>query len=494
MKVNIRGTLSLLGEVLLLISGTFALPAFVAILTSTPTRPFILPMILSILIGAALRLLDREPEIGLREAFLLVSLAWLAVVVLGALPYMIEGTGSLADPINALFESMSGFTTTGATVLDDFAVPSAALMFWRQFTQWLGGMGIIVLALAILPRLSVGGAQLMGLEAPGPQLQKLAPHIRRTARAFWGIYLSLTALETGLLFGLHLAGLAPNMNLYNALIHSFTTLSTGGFSPMPRSIQQFSPAAQWVIIVFMFFAGTNFALFWYVAAKRDWRIFKNEEFRWYFSITAVLTVLIALTIYKFHGMKLMETVRQALFQVLAIVTTTGYATMDFSRWPVTAQLILVAAMFIGGSSGSTAGSVKIVRWVIAVKATIRELFLAIHPDGVKAIRLGGKVVDEKAVRGVLGFIVLYFVIFWLSTVFVMWNGTVGSTSPLTFGEAMSAVAATLGNVGPGIGRIGPMSNYLIFPASTKILLILLMWLGRLEIITVLVLFSRKYWR
>ncbi|WP_297420026.1 TrkH family potassium uptake protein [Thermococcus sp.] len=490
--MRIRAVFALLGEIIILLGFAFVLPLIVALNDGTSLKPFLIPLLISVVLGLLLRMLDRNPEVGTKEAFLLVSLSWLAVAIMGALPYIISGKSSLANPVNALFESMSGFTTTGATVLNNFSEPSQAILFWRQLTQWLGGMGIVVLAIAILPRLSVGGAELMSLEAPGPQLQKLTPHIRQTARIFWAIYIGLTLLETGILTLLHYIGLAPKMTAYMALVHAFTTMSTGGFSPLAASAGAFSPATQWVIIVFMILAGANFALFWYLL-RGDFRILRNEEFRAYMSVLVALSLLLVPMLNRQYGFSFLPAFRQALFQVTSIVTTTGYATMNFANWVLPAQAVLFFAMFIGGSSGSTAGSIKVVRWIIGIKALKRELIQAFHPSSVKPIKLGGKPVDERSVRGVLAFIILYFVIFIVSSLIVVINGTTNGTT-LTLADSMSAVAATLGNIGPGIGAVGPMANYLIFPPSTRILMFFLMWLGRLEIVTAFVLFTRSYWR
>uniref|UniRef100_UPI002635B745 TrkH family potassium uptake protein n=1 Tax=Thermococcus sp. TaxID=35749 RepID=UPI002635B745 len=470
----------------------FLFPLLLALKDGTPVSPFLIPFVLSLVIGLFLRLLDRNPEIGIKEAFFLVSVAWLAVAAIGALPYILSGKTSLANPVNALFESMSGFTTTGATVLNNFSGLPEPVLFWRQFTQWLGGMGIVVLAIAILPRLSVGGAELMSLEAPGPQFQKLTPHIRQTARIFWAIYLALTFLETAVLMVLHYIGMAPRMTPYMALVHSFTTMSTGGFSPLAASIEAFSPAVQWVVIIFMVLAGANFALFWYLL-RRDLRIFRNEEFRAYILVLVAVSLLIVPMLMRQYGFSPLTALRQALFQVASIVTTTGYATMNFAQWTLPAQAVLFFAMFIGGSSGSTAGSIKVIRWIIGLKALRRELFQAFHPGVVKPVKLGGKPVEERSIRGVLAFIVLYILVFLLAWLFVMLNGTTNGAQ-LSIADSMSAVAATLGNIGPGIGAVGPMANYLIFPPSTRLLMFFLMWLGRLEIVTALVLFTRGYWK
>ncbi len=492
MRVNLRVTLALLGDITLMFSLVFIPPLIIALLLDTNVLAFAIPLIISTITGLILRSTTREREISVREAFLLVSITWLIIAILGALPYIIAGEGVLGNPVNALFESMSGFTTTGATVIEDFDAYSQPIMFWRQLTQWIGGMGIVVLALAILPRLSVGGAQLMQLEAPGPQLQKLTPHIRRTARIFWSIYVGLTLLETLILSILHYAGFAPKMDPYTALIHAFTTMSTGGFSPYPQSIGAFSPAVQWVVIVFMVLAGTNFALFWYLL-NRDLRIFSNEEFRWYIIIMAVLSLIIAPQLISAYSYDFLTALRQSLFQVVSITTTTGYATLDFSKWPMIAQYVLFFAMFIGGCSGSTAGSIKVIRWVIGVKAILREFYVSVHDSAVRIVKLGGKPVDEHSIRGVLAFIVLYFTVFLVASLIIMINGTTNGRN-LTIIDSLTAVAATLGNIGPGLGAVGPMNNYLFFPSMSKILMIGLMWLGRLELFTVMVLFTRAYWR
>ena len=402
---------------------------------------------------------------------------------------------------------MSGFTTTGATVMGEisFEQHSHALLLWRQLTQWLGGMGIVVLAVAILPELSVGGAQLMDAEAPGPGIEKLTPRIAKTARVLWLAYLGFTLLEMVLLYGLHLAGLAPNMGLYNAVAHPLTTMPTGGFSPEARSIEAFSAAVQWVIIPFMVAAGTNFALFWHVLSGDPRELTDDIEFRSYVGVIGVLTALVAGLLFAGTGIETVtdavppimgeieDSVRHAAFNVVSVITTTGYANMDFNTWSDPAQYLLLFGMFIGGSAGSTGGAIKIVRWVVIVKSLRRELFTTVHPEAVSPVRLGGRVVDERAIRGIYAFTLLYLVFFFVATLLVVADAwRVGQQVPAF--EAMSAVAATLGNVGPGFGAVGPMNNYLDFPATSKLLMTFLMWIGRLEILPVLVLLTPAYWR
>jgi trk system potassium uptake protein TrkH len=531
LRVDYRASLSLVGSVLKYLSVPLVIPIVTALVYDETILPFVVTIALTVVVGVGLERLEPDPDILAREGFLMVGMTWLAVSLVGSVPYLVEAhgvpfvappvhpTSTLANPANALFESMSGFTTTGATVLGDISYDThtRGIMMWRQLTQWLGGMGIVVLAVAILPELSVGGAQLMDAEAPGPGIEKLSPRIAETARALWGAYLGFTVLEIGLLYGLHVGGLAPNMDAYNAIAHGLTTMPTGGFSPEARSIEAFSAAVQWVIIPFMIAAGTNFALFWHVLTGDPRRLVRDAEFRFYTGALAVVTAIGAAFLFTgvgFAGVappgatydaSYLETfrgavvgsvepsVRHAAFQAVSIVTTTGYASMDFNAWSAPAQYVLLFAMFIGGSAGSTGGSVKIVRWYVIVKSLRRELFTTAHPDAVRPVRLGGRTLDERAIRGIYAFTLLYLVLFFVATI-ALFVDAVRVGQSLSVLEAMSAVAATLGNVGPGFGTVGPMGSYLAFSDLGKLFMTALMWAGRLEIIPVLVLFTPEYWQ
>jgi trk system potassium uptake protein TrkH len=519
LRVDWRTSVSLVGTVLKYLAVPLVVPLLVAAIYGDDVLVFVATIALTVTLGLGLERIQPEPDLGAREAFLMVSLTWLAVALVGMVPYLIAGygtTSTLAQPVNALFESMSGFTTTGATVMGEISTEqhSHALLIWRQMTQWLGGMGIVVLAVAILPELSVGGAQLMEAEAPGPGLEKLTPRIAETARALWIAYFAFTVLEFLLLYGLHLAGMAPNMTLFNAFAHPFTTMPTGGFSPEARSIEAFSAAVQWVIIPFMILAGTNFALVWKVLSGERDALWADDEFRFFAGIMAVLTAVGAVVLFVGAGLSpepvgvpsdylavvtdaipgdAEYSLRAAAFQVVSIVTTTGYANMDFNAWSPVMQYVLLFAMFVGGSAGSTGGSIKVVRWLVVLKSVKRELFTTVHPDAVEPVRLGGQPLDERTIRGIYGFTLLYLVIFFVGVVVVMLDAArVGYViDPL---EGMSAVAATLGNVGPGFGVVGPMNSYLDFPDTSKLLMVFLMWAGRLEILPVFVLLTRPYWR
>ncbi|MDR5673577.1 TrkH family potassium uptake protein [Halalkaliarchaeum sp. AArc-GB] len=511
--IDWRASLSLVGTVIKYLAITMLIPLVVSLVYMEDIWVFVVSIGIAVSIGLVLERLDPDPDLGPQEALLLVSLAWLAAAIVGAIPYLLAGygtgstvglqTSSIAamrgSIINALFESMSGFTTTGATVLGEisFEQHSHALLMWRQLTQWLGGMGIIVLMIAILPELAVNGAELMKSEAPGPELQKLTPRIAETARALWIIYFAFTVLLAVLLFGLHLLGQAPNMDLYNAIAHAFTTMPTGGFSPQADSIAAFAAIVQWVIIPFMVIAGVNFALFWHVFHGEAKTMYNNAEFRVYTGAIAVLITILFVLLFRggAPGMELggvtegftENSLRQAAFQIGSLMNSTGYATADFAQWDTHAQIVLLFAMFIGGSAGSTGGGIKVIRWLVVLKTIRRELFTSANPDTVKPVRLGGHVVDEDAIRGIMVYTMLYIVLFAFATVFISLDSArIGEQ--LSVLEAVSASIATIGNIGPGFGQLGPFGSYLFFSDASKLLMIFLMWIGRLEIVPVLALF------
>ena len=510
--VDWRVSVGLIGTVYRYLAVPLALPVLVALVYGEDPLPFLVTILVAVVVGTGLERLTPERDLGRREGFLLVALTWLAVPLLGTIPYLVAGNGTVAAPANALFESMSGFTTTGATVLGDisFDTHSHAMLIFRQLSQWLGGMGILVLMVAILPDLSVGGAALMREEAPGFGIDKLTPKIRETARILWLIYVGFTVLAALAYYGLHVAGVAPNMGVYNAVAHALTTLPTGGFSPEARSVEAFSPAVQWLVVPFMVVAGTNFALFWYAVTGRPRKLVGNAEFRSYLLAMAVVGAGLTALLYAGLGAGLAElaenvapipgelerAARHAVFQTVAIVTTTGYASMDFNTWSEAAQVVLLFAMFLGGSAGSAAGSIKIIRWYVVQRAARRELFTTVHPEAVTPVRAGGdgSVIDESTLRGLVVFILLCLLLFALTTVVLFVDGVTNPDLELSALEAMSAAIATVGNVGPGFGAVGPMDSYLLFSAPAKLFMTLAMWLGRLEIISVLVVLTPAYWR
>ena len=505
--VDYRTSVGFLGSVLKYMSIPLTLPLGVALFYGESPLPFVVAMVVMVTAGVGLERLRTTPDLGHREAFLLVSMTWFVVPLLGTIPYLVAGQGTVAHPVNALFESMSGFTTTGSTVLGEISFDrhTRSILMWRQVTQWLGGMGIIVLMVAILPELSVGGAQVIDEEAPGLSIEKLTPRIRDTASALWRIYIGFTVAAMVVYYGLHLAGVAPNMDLYNAVAHALTTMPTGGFSPEARSAEAFSPAIQWAITLFMVVAGTNFALFWYVLMGEPRRLTGNAEFRAYLAAMLAVTGVFVVLLFTGLGLDvspsnvapipghLEHALRQAAFQTAAVVTTTGYASMDFNTWDQSAQLILLFAMFLGGSAGSAAGSVKIIRWYLVQKTIRRELFTSVHPDAVRPVRLADEVIDERTVRGLFVFTMTFVTIFALSTV-VLYLDSLRVGLELSAIEAVSASIATLGNIGPGVGVVGPMNNFLPFSPFSKLYMVVLMWIGRLEILSVLIVFTPSYWR
>jgi trk system potassium uptake protein TrkH len=503
--VQWQQSVALTGTVIKYLAVTMVVPLVVAVVYGEDALVFLFSMAVAVGLGFTLEQVDSGDDLGAREALLFVSLAWLLVPLVGTVPYLVAGEGTIATPINAVFESVSGFTTTGATVLGDisFDTHSHAILIWRQLTQWLGGMGIIVLMVAIFPEVAVNGAQLIESEAPGPELQRLTPRIAETARLLWLFYLGFTVLYVLLLLGLHALDLAPNMGVYNAVAHGFTTLPTGGFSPEADSIAAFSPAVQWLVIPFMLVAGTNFALFYYLLQREYGSFLGNREFQAY--IGANLVVTLVLFVLLFLGSApaqdlggttqgaLENSLRQAAFQIASLLNSTGYATSDFAQWDTTVQVVVLFAMFIGGSAGSTGGGVKVVRWLVVVKSIRRQLFTTAHPNAVKPVRLGGFVVDEEVIKAIYGFTLLYLLVFAVATVLIGLDaGRVGME--LTTLEAVSASIATIGNIGPGFGFLGPFGSYLDFPWTSKLLMSFLMLIGRLEIIPVLVLFTGAFWK
>ncbi|MEF8815126.1 MAG: TrkH family potassium uptake protein [Halovenus sp.] len=513
-RVNWRRSVALTGTVIKFLAATMVLPLVVSLAYGEDTLVFLASMAIVVTIGLALEQAESDVDLGAREAILFVALAWGMVAVVGMIPYLVAGFGTestLANPVNALFESMSGFTTTGSTVMGEisFERHSHALLIWRQLSQWLGGMGIIVLMVAILPEVAVNGAQLIESEAPGPELQKMTPRIVETARLLWLFYIAFTVLYICLLYGLSLAGpvfgveLAPKMDLYNAVAHGFTTLPTGGFSPQADSIAAFSPAVQWVVIPFMIIAGMNFALFYFFLQREYLSLFKDREFQTY--IGAIIGLILILWGLLFTGSAetlelggttqgvIENSLRQAAFQIGSLLNSTGYATSNFAEWETPARMVLLFAMFIGGSAGSTGGGVKVVRWIVVLKASRRTLLASAQPDVVQPIRLGGQVIDEDAIKAIFGFTFLYLFVFGVAAVVISLDAQrVGlALTPL---EAISASIATLGNIGPGFGLLGPFGSFLDFPPTSKLLMTVLMWLGRLEVIPVLLLFTGVFWK
>lgn len=418
-------------------------------------------------------------EVTKREGYIIVTFGWIFMSLFGALPFIIHG--SIPSFTDAFFETMSGFTTTGATILTDIEVMPYGLLFWRALTQWLGGMGIIVLSLAILPLLGIGGMQLFIAEVPGPTKDKIHPRVRETAKRLWGIYFILTMAESFLLF---LGG----MNLFDAITHSFTTMATGGFSTKNASIGYYaSPFIQYVIILFMFFAGVNFTIHYYALHRRFDFLKINNEFRFYSFFILIATIFVMVTHLPHNLFGLEELFRQSLFHVVSLVTTTGFVTSDYENWAYFSRMIFFILLFVGGCAGSTGGGIKIIRHFVLLKNSLLELKRVVHPRAVIPVRVNGKSVNFEIILNVQAFFIFYILIFVLGSLIMSFIG-------LDFTTALGAVATSLGNIGPGIGAVGPSANFAHLPDVGKWFLSFLMLLGRLELFTVLILFSPAFWK
>jgi trk system potassium uptake protein TrkH len=417
-------------------------------------------------------------ELGRREGFAVVAFSWLLMVILGMLPYPISGT--TASVTDAFFETMSGFTTTGATIFPKVEVIPDGVQFWRHMTQWLGGMGIIVLSVALLRFLGVGGYRLLKAETPGGvAFERERPRIIETAKDMWKLYLGISVAE---LLLLKWAG----MSWYDACCHTFTTMSTGGFSPHSESIAFFpSPWIQWILIAFMFLAGINFSLYSHVIRLRPQPLLRNPEVRLYVAIMLCLSV-VGVAVVPF-GDGLEHHVRDVVFQVVSIGTTTGYATADFDQWPQIMRVLLLLVMFVGGCMGSTGGGMKVARFIVYAKAMLRELHRLVYPHGVRHIKVGDKVIDPKLVSNIMAFGFIWMALFILGTLVMAGSGYDLVTSS-------SASVAALGNIGPGLGLVGPTCNWAHLPDLAKWIMSLLMLLGRLEVFSVIVLATTWAWR
>lgn len=477
--MNLRALLHSLGGLLLFLGVMLLLPLPIALFDADGTWPaFAGASALTALAGSALYLLTRgRNEVTLREGFAIVTFAWLAFAAFGAIPYIISG--GLVHPIDAFFESMSGFTTCGASVMSDVEGVPRSVLFWRALTQWIGGMGFIVLGVAILPLLGVGGMQLYEAEVAGPTAERLAPRVQDTARLLWGTYAAITAVGVLLLW-------VGEMSLFDALCHTFAAVATGGFSTRNASLGAFGTYSQVVVIGLMLAGAINFALHFFALRGRFRKAFASEELRRFLLLgAAILLVVLAFNSGRYESQLL--NLRDSTFTVVSILTTTGFATADYEHWHVLPQGLLLCAMFVGACAGSTSGGLKQVRLVLLAKHALLQARSLIHPRQVTVLRFDGRPVSPEIMRDVLGLTVLFVGAFLAGALLLAAAG-------LDLVTAMSASIACLSTVGPGLGAVGPMENYAALPAFAKIVLSFVMLLGRLEIWTVLVLFFRSCWR
>jgi trk system potassium uptake protein TrkH len=488
--VDVGSALDLVGGVLKWMGGAFLVPAAVALGAGEAVWPFLVSGVITVAAGMALDTITGRSTaagVGLREGFLVVALIWLVVPAFGMLPYLLGDEPQLARPVDAYFESVSGFTASGGSVLTDVEALDRSMLFWRQFSHWLGGMGIIVLAVAVLPRMRIGGRQLLESELAGPtQIERLTATIRETARRLWRLYVGMTVVAVLLLALLGWTGLDPAMTLFDAFAHAFTVLSLGGFSSRAESAAAFAPVTQWLLVVLMVVAGVNYLRLWVAMVQRRAGVLvRDEELRLYLALLAVGALL--LLVAGDGG------VGGSVFQAVSIMTTTGLATEDFSRWGPLAAMTLLLLMFAGASAGSATGSIKVIRHLLLFKIVRRELHQTIHRHAVVPVHVSGSVVDARALRSTIVFVALYLLTFALGAVALAVDGErAGIDLPAL--DAFAASAACLGNIGVAFGFAGPLGSYEPFSDVSTVLLTALMWVGRLEIIPVAVLLSRDYWR
>jgi trk system potassium uptake protein TrkH len=481
--MKMAAILNVLGIIMVALGTIMLTPISVALITGEygSILPFVVACTTSILLGLVCQArggFSRDfDDLKRTEGMLIVTLAWLVTGCIGAIPYLFYQLG----PLDAYFESISGFTTTGATILQDFALYPKTFFFWRSLSQWLGGMGIIVLFVAILPQFAVAGRQMFFAEAPGPTEEKVTPRITHTAKALWMVYILLTLVE---IVVLRLWG----MPLFDAVCNSLSTMAAGGFSPHPQSIQGYqSPAITWTITLFMFLAGGNFALQYRVLFQAKLRsLYHNEEFRFYLSIVVGMSLLLGTALMAYEQIPWQSGLREAFFQIASIITTTGFASVDFGLWVIPAQTLLFTMMLIGGCAGSAGGGVKVVRVLFGLKYLKREIAQVVHPKAVLPIKIDRVTVPEEIQRQILGFLLFYIALMTLSSLVVTMiesDAVVG----------IVGTAATIGNIGPGYGSIGPMGTFGSLSAWTKIIFIVDMVVGRLELIPFLAMLHPDFW-
>lgn len=475
--------LNLIGFVLIFTSIFMLIPAVVSLLYGgEDLTSFLVSFAITFLSGGLLYLSTkghRKEDVRHRDGFIIVTLSWLAISFFGALPYMLSG--GLHSFTDAYFEAMSGFTTTGASVIKDIEALPKGILFWRSLTQWIGGMGIILFAIAILPFLGAGTVHLFRAEVPEITVDKLRPRIINTAKALWYIYVIITVAAT-------LLYMAGGMGIYDALCHSFTTLATGGFSTKNASIAHFeSPFIDAVVTIFMFLSGVNYSLYFFVFRGNILMLFKSSEFKFYISVTLLSIALITLNMWGSSYGSFLDSIRYASFQAVSIMTTTGYVTADYERWPFFSQILLVILMFFGSMIGSTGGGMKQVRVLLMLKQAYREIYQLIHPHAMTTLKIDDKVLTKELLGNIWGFLFLFLFIWVVSTLALTALGVDIITSATTAISAMS-------NVGPALGEAGPTENYSSLPALGKWILISCMLTGRLEIYTVIILFIPHFWK
>ncbi len=483
--MRLRYIVNALSLVMMYISLVLLLPVVVALITrdTDSVLPFMSAAVISAGFGYLMRkLVPKSSELSnlndikKSEALFIVAGTWVMFALIAAIPYLFYNL----SVINSLFEAASGITTTGATILTSYDYPMA-LFFWRSLTQWLGGLGIIVLFIAVLPQFAVAGRQMFFAETPGPTEDKFTPRIRNTASALWKLYLGLTIL---LMILMVIAG----MPVFDSVCNALSTISAGGFSPHPQSIMGYNiPAVTWIVIIFMFFAGASFNLQYKVFEKRNPLLFfKSGEFKLYFGLVSAMSILIAILLFYNHEYGIADSIKHSLFQVISLMTSTGFASVDYTKWTYSAQIILFIAMFFGSCASSAGGGIKMTRWLLIFKSMKNEIIKLLHPNAVVPVKIDNNIVSSDVLRQVIVFVFFYFLIYGITAILITLieqNHTLGLTSAIT----------SLGNIGPGFGSIGPMDSYNHMHSLSKIIIIINMLVGRLELIPFLIMFQRDFW-
>lgn len=479
--INYKAISNILFALLIFLSFSMTVPAIIAALYAEgDLTAFIITILSTLLVGFSGYFLTRSTaELHIKDGFLIVTAGWILFAAIGAIPFVMSGF--IPSYTDAFFETMSGFTTTGASILTNIERLPHGLLFWRSFTHWLGGMGIILLSLAILPLLGIGGMQLFKAEVPGPTPDKLTPRIKHTAELLWGVYVLITIVEAVLL---KVAG----MNWFDAFCHTFGTMATGGFSTKNLSVAHYNSAfIDYIIVIFMIIAGTNFALHYRALRGKPLIYFKDREVMFFLSVIAVATILVGIDVWQNTHHSIFKTVQYSIFQVVSIITTTGYGTADYEQWATSSKIILFIVMFMGGCAGSTGGGMKIIRSLILLKFGLNEIKRLIHPQAILPVRVGETVVPREIVTNIGGFFLLYITLFVLGIIVMSFLG-------LDFETSFGSVAANINNIGPGLGSVGPTENYAHIPVFGKWFLSFLMLVGRLEVFTVLILFTPSFWK
>ncbi len=481
--MNKRFVFYMLGRILIIESALILLPFAVGLIYGEAAAWWLLATAgITLLAGLGLQFAFRKSDKTLfaREGFAVVALSWIGISLFGALPFYLSG--QISSYTNAFFETVSGFTTTGASILNDVEALDQCMLFWRSFTHWIGGMGILVFIMAITPTESGRNVHIMRAEMPGPIVGKVAPRVKDTAKILYLVYIAMTVLQVILLW-------AGDMNLFESFVHTFGTAGTGGFGVKGNSIAGYSAYSQWVITVFMLLFGVNFNLYCLILLKRFKSAIKSSELWCYIGIVAVSVAVIAVNIVNVVGNvygTLSDTIRHSAFQVASIMTTTGFSTVDFNMWPDFSKMLLVLLMFIGGCAGSTAGGLKVSRVIMMFKGVKRNLRHMIHPRSVNSARFEGKTLERSTLHSVNSYFVIYMIIFFVIVLLL-------SLESFGFETSFTATAACFNNIGPGLGVVGPMGNFDIFSVGSKWLLSFAMLLGRLEIFPLLLTFSPSTW-